>query len=302
MAEILDSILETVGRTPMVRLHRIFRKPGVQILAKLEGFNPCGSVKERIAVSMIEGAERAGTLRPGMTLVESSSGNTGVGLAMAAAVKGYPCLITMSRKASGERRLYIRAFGAKLVLVDGGSDEAWDAADRIAARNPRKYCRIHQYRMKENVQVHYRTTGPEIWKQTGGKVDVFVATLGTTGTVVGVSRYLRKKNPKVKIVSVEPTPKNEQMGIRNLTAQRTPEIWDPRSVDERMICRDGPAFRLARQLATREGIFAGISSGSALWGAIEQARRLKKGNVVVLFPDSGAKYLSTKLFDDCGRK
>ena len=302
MAEICNSILETVGRTPMVRLHRVFRKPGVQILAKLEGFNPCGSVKERIAVSMIEGAERAGTLRPGMTLVESSSGNTGVGLAMAAAAKGYPCLITMPRKASRERRLYIRAFGAKLVLVDGGSDEAWDEADRIVARNPRKYCRIHQYRMKENVQVHYRTTGPEIWRQTGGKVDVFVATLGTTGTVVGVSRYLRKKNPNVKIVSVEPTAKNQQQGIRNLSTQRIPEIWDPGSVDERMICRDGPAFRLARQLATREGIFAGISSGSALWGAIEQARRLKKGTVVVLFPDSGAKYLSTKLFDSGGRK
>jgi cysteine synthase len=297
MADIRNSILETVGRTPMVRLQRVFRKPGVQILAKLESFNPCGSVKERIAVSMLEGAERAGTLKPGMTLVESSSGNTGIGLAMAAAVKGYRCLITMSRKASPERRQYIRAFGAKLVLVNGGSDEAWDEADRIAAGNPGKYCRIHQYRMKENVQVHYETTGPEIWKQTGGKVDVFVATLGTTGTVVGVSRYLRKKNPNVRIVSVEPTPRNQQQGIRNLGTQRTPEIWDPSSVDERMICRDGPAFRLARELATKEGIFAGISSGSALWGALEQARRLKRGNVVVLFPDSGAKYLSTRLFD-----
>jgi cysteine synthase B len=302
MPDIRNSILETVGRTPMVRLNRLFRKPGVQILAKLEGFNPCGSVKERIAVAMVEGAERDGTLKPGMTLVESSSGNTGVGLAMAAAVKGYPCLITMSKKVSRERRQYIRAFGARLVLVEGGSDEAWDEADRIAASNPRRYFRIHQYRMKENVQVHYESTGPEIWEQTGGAVDVFVATLGTTGTVVGVSRFLREKNPKVRIVSVEPTPKNEQQGIRNLSSQRMPEIWDPASVDERMICKDGPAFRLARQLATKEGIFAGISSGSALWGALEQARRLKKGNVVVLFPDSGAKYLSTKLFDDVDRK
>ena len=302
MPDIRTSILETVGRTPLVRLNRVFRKPGVQILAKLEGFNPCGSVKERIAVSMLEGAERAGTLRPGMTVVESSSGNTGVGLAMAAAVKGYRCLITMSRKVSRERRQYIRAFGARLVLVEGGSDEAWDEADRIAASNPRKYCRIHQYRMKENVQVHYETTGPEIWEQTGGKVDVFVATLGTTGTVVGVSRFLREKNPKVRIVSVEPTPKNEQQGIRNIRTQRTPEIWDPSSVDERLVCRDGPAFRLARALATKEGIFAGISSGSALWGAIAQARRLRSGTVVVLFPDSGAKYLSTKLFEDLAGK
>jgi cysteine synthase len=297
MADIRNSILETVGRTPLVRINRIFRKRGVQILAKLEGFNPCGSVKERIAVSMLEGAERAGALKPGMVLVESSSGNTGIGLAMAAAVKGYRCLITMSKKASRERRQYIRAFGATLVLVAGGSDEAWDEADRIAARNPKKYFRIHQYRMKENVQVHYETTGPEIWEQTGGKVDVFVATLGTTGTVVGVSRFLREKNPKVRIVSVEPTPKNEQQGIRNITAQRMPEIWDPSAVDERLICKDAPAFRLARELATKEGIFAGISSGSALWGAIEEARRLRKGNVVVLLPDSGSKYLSTRLFE-----
>ncbi len=302
MPDIRNSILETVGRTPLVRLNRVFRKPGVQILAKLEGFNPCGSVKERIAVSMLEGAERAGTLKPGMTLVESSSGNTGVGLAMAAAVKGYRCLIAMSKNVSRERRQYIRAFGAKLVLVDGGSDEAWDEADRIAASNPRKYFRIHQYRMKENVEVHYETTGPEIWEQTGGHVDVFVATLGTTGTLVGVSRFLREKNPRVRIVSVEPTPKNRQQGIRNIRTQRMPEIWDPAAADERMVCKDGPAFRLARELATKEGIFAGISSGSALWGAIAQARRLRKGTVVVLFPDSGAKYLSTSLFDnDAGK-
>jgi len=296
VTDIKNNILETVGRTPLVRINRVFRKPGVRILAKLEGFNPCGSVKERIAVSMVESAERDGSLKPGMTLVESSSGNTGIGLAMAAAVKGYRCLITMARKASIERRQYIRAFGAKLVLVDGGSDDAWDKADAIAASNPRKYFRIHQYRMAANVRTHYETTGPEIWEQTGGKVDVFVATLGTTGTVVGVSRFLREKNPKVKIVSVEPTPKNRQEGIRNVTTQRTPEIWDPGAVDERMISPDGPAFRLARELASKEGIFAGISSGSALWGAIRQARRLKKGTVVVLLPDSGAKYLSTKLF------
>jgi cysteine synthase len=297
MPDIRNSILETVGRTPLVRIHRIFRKPGVEILAKLESFNPCGSVKERIAVSMLEGAERDGLLKPGMTLVESSSGNTGIGLAMAAAVKGYKCVITMAKKASRERRQLIRAFGAELRLVDGGSDEAWDAADEIAAGDPRKYFRIHQYRMKYNVQTHYETTGPEIWAQTGGKVDVFVATLGTTGTIVGCSRYLRERSPKVRIVSVEPTPANEQEGIRNITSQRMPEIWDPGAVDERMICKDEPAFGLARELARQEGIFAGISSGSALWGAIEQAKRLDRGAVVVIFPDGGSKYLSTKLFD-----
>jgi len=297
MPDIRNSILDTVGRTPLVRINRLFRKPGVEILAKLEAFNPCGSVKERIAVSMLEGAERDGLLRPGMTLVESSSGNTGIGLAMAAAVKGYKCVITMARKASRERRQYILAFGAELRLVDGGSDEAWDKADEIAASDPQQYFRIHQYRMKYNVQTHYETTGPELWEQTGGRIDVLVATLGTTGTIVGCSRFLREKNPKVRIVSVEPTPENQQEGIRNITSQRTPEIWDPNAVDERMTCKDEPAFRLARELASKEGIFAGISSGSALWGAIEQAKRLDRGTVVVILPDSGAKYLSTKLFD-----
>jgi cysteine synthase len=151
--------------------------------------------------------------------------------------------------------------------------------------------------MKYNVEGHYRTTGPEIWEQTGGKLDVFVSTLGTTGTIVGCSRFFRERDPKIRIVSVEPTPKNEQQGIRNLSAQRVPEIWDPAAVDERMISEDEPSFRLARELATREGIFAGISSGSAMWAAIEQAKRLEKGVVVVVLPDSGSRYLSTKLFD-----
>jgi cysteine synthase len=294
--DVRESILETVGNTPLVRLRRMFRKPGVEILMKHEGFNPCGSVKERIAVAMVEGAEREGSLRPGMTLVESSSGNTGIGLAMVAAVKGYKCLITMSKKVSVERRKMIRAFGAELVLVDGGSDDAWDRADQIAAGDPGKYFRIHQYRSKYNAQVHYETTGPEIWRQAG-QVDVFVATLGTTGTIVGAGRYLRERNPKVRIVSVEPTTENQQQGIRNITAQRVPEIWDPSCVDERMICRDQDAFDYARRLAVEEGIFAGISSGSALWAAIEQARLLPSGVVVTLLPDRGDKYLSTPLFD-----
>ncbi len=297
MPDIKRNILETVGRTPLIRIQRMFKKPGVEILAKHEGFNPCGSVKERIAVAMVEGAERDGLLKPGMTLVESSSGNTGIGLAMAAAVKGYKCVITMAKKVSKERRQMIRAFGAELVLVDGGSDQAWDRADEIAAGDPGRYFRIHQYRMKYNVEVHYAATGPEIWEQAGGRVDVLVATLGTTGTVVGAGRYLRERNPKVRIVSVEPTPKNEQQGIRNITVQRVPEIWVPKAVDERMVCEDEPAFRLARELATQEGIFAGISSGSAMWGAIEQARRLERGVVVVILPDRGEKYLTTRLFD-----
>jgi cysteine synthase len=202
----------------------------------------------------------------------------------------------MAKKASKERRQYIRAFGTDLVLVDGGSDQAWDKADEIAASDPKKYFRIHQYKSRYNVDVHYRTTGPEIWDQTGGRIDVFVVSLGTTGTVVGAGRYLRERNPKVRVVSVEPTPKNEQQGIRNITVQRVPEIWDPSAVDERMVSQDEDAFRLARELATQEGIFAGISSGSVMWAAIEQARGLEKGVVVAVLPDRGEKYLSTPLF------
>ncbi len=289
--------MDTIGETPLIRLRNIFRKPCVEILLKHEGFNPCGSVKERIALALVEGAEKEGKLDPGMTLVESSSGNTGIGLAMVAAVRGYKCVITMSNRVSVERRKMIRAFGADLVLVDGGSDEAWAEADRIAESDPRKYFRIHQYQSPHNARIHYETTGPEIWRQTGGRVDLFVATLGTTGTIMGAGQFLREKNPGIRIVSVEPTPQNTQQGIRNVFTQRTPEIWDEASVDERMISGDDDSYRLARELALKEGVFVGISSGSALWGGIEQAKRLEKGVVVVVLPDGGEKYLSTPLFD-----
>jgi len=292
-----DTILGTIGRTPMVRLQKLFRKPGVEILMKLEGFNPCGSVKERIALSIVEGAERDGSLKPGMTLVESSSGNTGIGLAMVAAVKGYPCVVTMAKKVSVERRKMIKAFGAELVLVDGGSDDAWDRADAIAASDSKKYYRVHQYKSRYNAEMHYRTTGPEIWEQAGGKVDVLVATLGTCGTIMGLGRFLREKNSKLRIVSVEPPEKHEQQGIRNLTANRVPEIFDKSIVDDRVIVQDDVALKTAKDLALREGIFAGISSGTAVWAAIEQAKRLVKGTVVTILPDRGEKYLSTPLFD-----
>jgi S-sulfo-L-cysteine synthase (O-acetyl-L-serine-dependent) len=282
----------------VVRLNRLFAKSGVDVLLKLEGFNPCGSVKERIALAMVEGAEREGKLRPGMTLVESSSGNTGIGLAMVAAVKGYPCLITMAKKVSVERRKMIRAFGAQLVLVEGGSDEAWDKADEIAESDPAKYFRVHQYKSPHNADVHYRTTGPEIWEQTGGRVDVLVVTLGTCGTIMGAGKFLRERNPKLRIVSVEPPEQHEQQGIRNLTANRVPEIYDSSIADERVIVRDDDAFRTARELALKEGIFAGISSGTAVFAAIAEARKLSRGTVVTILPDRGEKYLSTKLFGD----
>jgi cysteinyl-tRNA synthetase len=297
VSEIRQSILETIGRTPLVRIRRLFQKPGVEILAKLELLNPLGSVKERIAAAMVEGLEREGKLRPGVTIVESSSGNTGIGLAMVCAVKGYRLLVTMSRNVSVERRAMLRALGAELVLVDGGSDDAWDEADRIAAADPARTVRISQYDTPYNVAVHYQTTGPEIWEQSGGRVDVLVATLGTTGTIVGAGRYLRERNPKVRIVAVQPDRKDHaQQGIRTLRYQRVPPIWDPSAVDATLEVGDEEAFRLARALARQEGIFGGISCGTAMAGAIREAERLAEGTIVTIFPDRGERYLSTPLY------
>ena len=297
LTDIRATILDTIGRTPLVRINRLFSKPGVQILAKLEAFNPLGSVKERIALAMVEGMEREGAIRPGMTLVESSSGNTGIGLAMVGAVKGYRVLIAMSKKVSVERRKMLEALGADVVLVDGGSDDAWDRADAITAAAPGKYVRVNQYRSAHNVRIHYETTGPEIWEQAGGDVAALVATLGTTGTIVGAGRYLREKNPDVRIVAVQPDAKEHaQMGIRTLRHQRVPPIWDAGAVDETIEVGDEEAFRLARELARVEGIFGGISCGTAMAGALRVAQRLAAGNVVAIFPDRGEKYLSTALY------
>lgn len=298
--EIKSSILETVGNTPIVRINRLFSKPGVELLAKLEGFNPMGSVKDRIAVAMVEGAEREGLLTPDKILVESSSGNTGIGLAMVAAVKGYRVLITMPQKVSIERRKMMRSLGAELILVDGGSDEAWDLADRIAASDPKKYFRVHQYKSKYNVLAHYLATGPEIWRQTGGRVTHVIIPLGTTGTIVGAGKYLKEQNPAIRVIAVEPVPVNTQQGLRNLQVQRVPEIFDPSVIDETIQTQDQEAYGLARELATREGIFAGISSGSCMAGAIRVAERLERGVIVAVLPDRGEKYLSTPLFDRRG--
>jgi cysteine synthase len=299
MDEIKASILDTIGETPLIRLNRI-GVPGVEILAKHEGLNPMGSVKERIALAMVEEAEREGRLTPDTIIVESSSGNTGIGLAMVAAVRGYRLLITMAKKVSVERRKILRGLGAELVLVDGGSDDAWDRADAIAASDPAKYCRIHQYTSRANARVHYERTGPEIWRQCGGRLDAFVVGLGTTGTIVGAGRFLKEKNPELRVVAVEPAPVNEQQGLRNVHVQRRPPIYDESVVDETVVTEDGPAFETALRLAREEGLFAGISSGSAVWAALQVAGRMGRGRIVVVLPDRGEKYLSTKLFDGHG--
>lgn len=297
--DIKDTILELVGGTPMVRLHYTNPNPQVDLIAKLEWYNPFGSVKERIALRMIERAIADGRLTREKTILESSSGNTGIGLAMVGAVLGYKVAITMSEGTSIERRQLLKALGAEIIFTskEGGSDEAWDKADELYAQHPEKYVRLHQYLSPDNAATHEEITAEEIWEQTEGKVDAIVATLGTTGTVVGLSRRLKQKNAKIRMISVEPLPgKHKQQGIRNVDFSRTPMIWDPSCVDERMYVSDAEAYQGARALMRHEGLFGGISCGSALAAAQKVVRGMAGGRVVVIFPDHGFKYLSTDLY------
>ncbi len=293
-----DSILDLVGRTPLVRIRRLNPEPDVTLLAKLEGSNPLGSVKERIALRIVDEAERRGALKPGMTLLESSSGNTGIGLAMVGAVKGYRVVITMAQKVSVERRQILHALGAEIVYTepDGGSDDAWTLADRLGQESPGTYFRIGQYENPENPRAHYYGTAEEVWTQTGGQIDWLVLTLGTCGTLVGMGRRLKERNPELRVVAVEPQKKHAQQGLRNMEESRVPQIMDWSIVDERLTVSDEDAFRTARDLARNEGILGGISSGSALFAAIQIARRVRRGTIVTLFPDRGEKYLSTSLY------
>jgi cysteine synthase B len=300
MEPIGEVILETIGNTPMARINRLNPNPRVAIYAKLEGFNPLGSVKERIALAMIEGAEQDGTLTQEKVIVESSSGNTGIGLAMVGVVKGYHVLITMSKRVSVERVQMLQALGAELVLTsaEGGSDEAWDKADEIARSDPTRYLRLNQYTNRYNPLIHYQTTGEEIWRQCEGKVDVLVIGLGTTGTVMGAGRRLREHNPRLHIVGVEPQPRHQQQGIRNMETSRVPPILDWRLIDERIVVTDDEAFRMTRALCREEGLFVGISAGTAMTAAADVAKRLDEGTMVVVFPDRGEKYLTTEVFEE----
>ena len=293
-----ESILGTIGHTPLVRIRRLIPEPDVLLWAKLEGFNPMGSVKERIALRIVEEAERRGALKAGMSLLESSSGNTGIGLAMVGAVKGYRVVITMAQKVSMERRQILRALGAEIVFTEasGGSDEAWALADRLERENPGVYFRVGQYENPDNPRAHYDGTANEVWEQTGGRIDWLVLTLGTCGTLVGMARRLKELNPAIRVVSVEPQMNHTQQGLRNMTESRLPPIMDWSLVDERMTVSDEDAYRTARALARQEGILAGISAGTAMHAALLVARRERRGAIVTLLPDRGEKYLSTSLF------
>ena len=298
--EIKDSILQTIGMTPMVRLSRINDVEGVNIFAKLEGFNPTGSIKDRIALKMIEDAEASGRLRPGMTIIEPTSGNTGIGLAMLGVVKGYDVEIVMSEGVSAERRVIIRSYGAKVTLppADEGTDGAIRLAHKLVEENPGKYFMPDQFGNASNYQAHYENTALEIWSQTGGKIDYLVCALGTSGTIMGISRFLKALKPEIKIVCAHPVRGHYIQGLKNMDEAIVPEIYDPSKIAIQQMVSSEEAIEMARRLIRTEGIFAGMSSGAAMLAALRTAESAPAGsNIVVVFPDRAEKYLSTIMFD-----
>lgn len=306
---VYQTITELVGGTPLLELNNYGKKHGLQakILAKLEYFNPAGSVKDRVAVAMIEDAERAGRLKEGSVIIEPTSGNTGIGLAAAASAKGYRIILTMPETMSAERRNLLRAYGAEIVLTEGakGMKGAIARAEELAANTPGAYI-PGQFDNPVNPATHYATTGPEIWKDTEGKVDIFVAGVGTGGTITGVGRYLKERNPDIKVVAVEPatSPVLSQgtagpHKIQGIGAGFVPKVLDTSVYDEVIPVGNEAAFETGREIGRTEGFLVGISSGAALRAATELARRKENAGktIVALFPDSGDRYLSTPLFE-----
>jgi len=298
MANQVDHILQLIGHTPLVRINRMNPAAGVQLFAKLESANPGGSVKDRIALSMIERAEASGELRPGKTVLEASSGNTAIGLAMVCAVKGYRLLVTMSESASEERKRILRAYGAQILLTPGyqGTDGAIEEAYRLAREEPDKYFLVDQFNNEANWRAHYEGTGREIWEATEGKVDVVVITMGTTGTLMGVTRALKEFPRAIRVVGVEPYKGHKIQGLKNMKESYAPGIFRPEELDAIVHVDDHSAYEAARRLAREEGIFVGMSAGAAMKVAIDEAQALGQGTVVALLPDGGERYLTTSLF------
>ncbi|UBM62115.1 cysteine synthase family protein [Candidatus Sulfidibacterium hydrothermale] len=293
-----QNILQTIGNTPMVKINHLNPNPKVNIFAKLEGFNPTGSIKDRIALKMIQQAEAEGLLTKGKTIIEATSGNTGIGLAMIGNIKGYDVEIVMNDQVSVERRKIIQAFGAKLTLVDAaeGTDGAIKKARELAAAFPDKYFMPDQFSNHFNKLAHYKTTGEEIWQQTNGEVDYLVSAIGTSGTIMGVGKALKENNPKIKIVCAHPVKGHYIQGLKNMEEALVPSIYDPSKIDETVMIETEEAYEMAREIIRKESIFVGMSSGAAMVAAIETAKKAEKGNIVVIFPDRGEKYLSTSLF------
>jgi cysteine synthase B len=292
------NVLGAIGNTPLVLLGDLNGNTDVKIYAKMEGNNPGGSVKDRPAYYMIKMAEDSSALTKDKTIIEPTSGNTGIALAMIGAAKGYKVKLFMPECVSVERQLILQAFGAEVVLTPAkeGVDGAIRRCEEVLKAEPGKYYMPNQFDNSANVLSHYETTGPEIFAQTRGKIDVFVASMGTTGTLMGTSKFLREKVPGIRIVGVEPTIGHTIQGLKNLQESSIPGIYDPRALDEKINIEDGDAFETTRRLAVREGIFAGMSSGAAVAGALQVAKKMKNGTIVVILPDRGDRYLSTTLF------
>jgi cysteine synthase B len=292
------TIEDTVGKTPLVRLRRIPGDTSNTILAKLEGNNPAGSVKDRPALSMIVRAEMRGAIKPGDTLIEATSGNTGIALAMAAAMRGYRMVLLMPEHLSVERRQAMRAFGAEIILTPkaGGMEAARDLAEKMRAEG--KGIILDQFANSDNPLAHYESTGPEIWGDTEGSITHFVSSMGTTGTIMGVSRYLKEKNPDIKIVGAQPTDGSQIPGIRKWPVEYLPRIYDSANVDRLEHVSQSDAEEMTRRLAREEGIFAGISSGGALVVALRIAQEVRNATIVTIVCDRGDRYLSTGVFPD----
>ena len=303
MDMIFDNILGTIGNTPMVRINRLCPNPDVNIFAKLEGFNPTGSIKDRIALAMVQQAEDEGLLYPGKTIIEPTSGNTGIGLAIAGIIKGYPVEIVMSSAVSIERRKIIRSYGGKVILTDAseGTDGAIRLAHKMVNENPEKYYMPDQFSNAGNYMAHYKKTAIEIWQQTDGRIDYLVGALGTSGTLMGLSKFLKIMNPGIKIVCAQPIRGHYIQGLKNMEEAIVPEIYDPEILDSQEMIESEEAIEMARRIIREEGIFAGMSSGAAMLAAVKTAEKIEKGNIVVVFPDRAEKYLSTTMFDKFGQ-
>ena len=291
---------DAIGKTPLVALQRLgaadCKARGNVILGKLEGNNPAGSVKDRPAMSMIKRAEERGDIKPGDTLIEATSGNTGIALAMAAAIKGYRMVLIMPEDLSIERAQTMKAFGAELILTpkSGGMEYARDLADQMAAQGKGRV--LDQFANGDNPRIHYETTGPELWKQTDGRITHFVSAMGTTGTITGVSRFLKEKNPAIRIIGAQPSEGSRIPGIRKWPEAYLPKIYDPKNVDELVYVSQADAEDMCRRLAREEGISGGISAAGACWVAQEIAKRERDAVIVFVVCDRGDRYLSTGVF------
>ncbi len=292
-----SNILNLIGNTPLVEIKELNPNKKVRIFAKLESFNPGGSVKDRVALSMIEGAEKRGELNKNKIILEGTSGNTGIGLALVCAVKKYKLFLTMPESASLERRKILKAFGAEILLTPAkdGTDGAIEKAYEIARKN-KKYWLADQFNNPDNWKAHYYGTAEEIWQDTHGKITHFIAGMGTSGTLMGVSKRLKKYNSKIQIIGIEPFLGHKIQGLKNMKEAYKPGIFNKDYLDEKINIKDKDAFEMARLLVKKEGIFVGMSSGAAMFAALEKVKEIKQGLIVVLLPDSGERYLSTELY------